>query len=194
MRKLFHLALNAAPYLARETVLKLSVLMILLGMGTACQSLNAEKEYGVAARYGPSEEGGLYYRGATGQVYMQENPFGESENVDWGAELSGYHIDGATDDVEISLIPKLRYHPFEDPGFFVKGGVGPAWNELRGKTNENLGTHFFFASELGAGYECSVSDHSDLYSGVMARHISNAGLDESNGGLNAFLFEVGLKW
>lgn len=159
-----------------------------------CSSTQEPNEYSVAARYGVTDKKDMQYSGTTGKVYFQDAPVVESDKVDWGVEFSGYRISGGTDDVELSAIPKLRYRPSEENSLYVAGGVGPAWNNLAAETDLDLGGTFFFASELGVGYQYSISDTTRLYGGVIARHISNAGLADENEGLNMLLMELGIGW
>lgn len=93
---------------------------------------------------------------------------------------------------EFAILPGLRAY-FGDWSVrpYLEGGIGPSFNTL---DVHELGTSFNFLSFGGAGLRINLGEGSYLDLGYRFRHISNAGLDERNSGINHHVAMVGMSW
>lgn len=93
---------------------------------------------------------------------------------------------------EFAVLPGLRLYLGDytlKP--YLEGGVGPSFNSL---SIEELGTAFNFVSYGGAGLRLGLSDGASVEMGYRFRHISNAGIDERNSGVNHHVIMLGMAW
>jgi hypothetical protein len=136
---------------------------------------------------------------STGVLGYMTTPFWDSAYLKLEgrleAQLGGYW-DYSTG-VELALLPSLRLylHSPQAPGMAIYGeaGVGPSYNTLNIK---ELGEGFNFISFWGLGLRLPLSKFTSLDLGYRMRHISNAGLDDANGGVNShvLLLELGFQY
>jgi len=94
--------------------------------------------------------------------------------------------------VEFGCVLMLRWaYPFcnTDLDWFLEGGSGPMY--MTQKTREQ-GTQFNFINYLGAGCVYHLSEATEIEAGVRYRHVSNAGLDEDNSGIDGVTGLVGV--
>ncbi|MFH1035857.1 MAG: acyloxyacyl hydrolase [Pseudomonadota bacterium] len=99
--------------------------------------------------------------------------------------------------LEMALVPALRFyllsgHPM-GISLYGEGGVGPSYNTLH--VNE-LGLAFNFLSFAGVGLRLPLTETLHLDLGYRMRHISNAGLDDANGGVSShqLLLELAVQY
>jgi opacity protein-like surface antigen len=103
----------------------------------------------------------------------QINPsFSPSTDVEFGAGLG----------------LKYRYHLTEWLSAYGMASIGPHWMTLQ--TADQV-SGFMFCEMIGVGLSMFVTDRSALNLEFRARHISNGGLKEPNGGLDACFGAVG---
>jgi opacity protein-like surface antigen len=92
-----------------------------------------------------------------------------------------------------ALFPVLTYS--FDLGFplypYIEGALGMLYNDMRGY---NLGGHFFFTEQVGAGVTYMLNPNLAITMGGRFRHISNASLFDQNVGLNSFLWMGGVSY
>lgn len=74
---------------------------------------------------------------------------------------------------------------------FVEGGVGPIWLDV--ETYEQ-GCVFNFIDQVGLGLSYAVRPDRRFEFGCRFRHVSNAGLDRDNGGINGTSWYVGVNF
>lgn len=99
--------------------------------------------------------------------------------------------------LEVALVPVLRLYLLSGqaggPSLYGEAGAGPSYNSLSIK---ELGLGFNFLSFAGLGLRLPLAKALALDLGYRLRHISNAGLDDANGGVSShqFLVEVGFQY
>lgn len=109
-----------------------------------------------------------------------------------GVELLGSAIDKMGTKHELAFNPLLLDWRYDRGGPFVpyaEIGEGGLWTTLR---YLSLGGKFQFASHGGFGVHAFLAPDVALSFGYRFRHISNAGLDEPNHGLNQHFLILGL--
>ncbi|GKS65283.1 lipid A 3-O-deacylase [Nitrospira sp.] len=125
------------------------------------------------------------------------DPIGTS----WWSGSVGLGVEGAilgiaepTGAYAIGLTPKLTY-TFTSFGRlkpYVEGGGGPVWTNFDGHIPEQ-GSDFNFLVWGGTGAALDITAQWSLNVGFRFSHISNAGTDSPNGGLNYLLPFVGIS-
>lgn len=105
-----------------------------------------------------------------------------------GAELAVLGITQPTGAYGIGLTPKLIYTftSFGPLKPYVEGGGGPLWTNFDGRIPEQ-GSDFNFLVWGGTGATYDLAARWALNAGVRFSHISNAGTDSQNGGVNYVL-------
>jgi len=101
---------------------------------------------------------------------------------------------GTSGSIEIGLgLPMFAYHFNLGNRLvpYIEGGVGLLYTDLRGF---HLGGHFQFLSQGGMGVNYFLTDNTALNLGWRFRHISNAGIDGDNVGLNTYTFQAGVSY
>jgi len=107
-------------------------------------------------------------------------------------ELTGSIVDKMGQKHEIAFNPLMIDWTYDHGGRFVpffEGGEGALWTTVR---YLSLGGKAQFSSQVGIGLHCFLERDLALTFGFRYRHISNAGLDSPNHGLNTHFFVVGL--
>jgi hypothetical protein len=91
------------------------------------------------------------------------------------------------------LVPALRYNLATGTRWvpFLEGGTGLSYTNIR---EPDLSTRFQFLSHGGAGVHCFVSHNKALLFRYFWLHLSNAGIEEPNKGVNTQMFMLGLSW
>ena len=124
-----------------------------------------------------------------GKLPQTEHPF--FSHIEWGGELWGGGQFNPESAYLVGFTPILRYHFLPKGRFapFVDGGAGVGATDIM---HPDLSTTFEFNLQAGAGFHWCL--RKDLALTFQARylHISNAGLDTPNNGVNTFLFGAGL--
>jgi hypothetical protein len=114
------------------------------------------------------------------------------QRIRLAVELLGSTIDHRGTKHELALNPLLFEWRHDRGGAivpFVEVGEGALWTTVR---YLSLGGKFQFASHGGFGMHAFLASDVAITLGYRFRHISNAGLDEPNHGLNTHFFIVGL--
>jgi hypothetical protein len=94
--------------------------------------------------------------------------------------------------MELGGGPLLRYRMVRDwvqP--YAEVGVGMLYNDLK---NFSLGSRVLFSVSGAVGVEIPVGDRFGITTGYRFRHISNAGQNSINPGLNANVIAVGVSY
>jgi opacity protein-like surface antigen len=126
-----------------------------------------------------------------GKLLESERPF--LRHVELAGELwSGaqYHPDTA---YLVGLTPVVRYH------FLPPSRLDPFFDAGAGVTATDIGrpdlsTTFEFNLQAGAGFHWVLWKNMAFTFDARYIHLSNAGIDKPNNGVNAFLFSGGLTW
>jgi lipid A 3-O-deacylase len=124
------------------------------------------------------------------------DPIGDSwwsGTVALGVEAALLGIAEPTDAYALGLTPKLIY-TFTSAGPirpYLEGGGGPLWTNFGGRISEQ-GSDFNFLVWGGIGASYDLNPQWALTIGVRFSHISNAGTDSPNGGLDYVLPFVGV--
>jgi lipid A 3-O-deacylase len=71
---------------------------------------------------------------------------------------------------------------------YIEGGIGAIYTDFR---EEGQGTRFNFNPQAGIGAEFTVGSGLTFFSAIRAHHISNAGIDDQNRGINSVVFMLG---
>lgn len=110
-------------------------------------------------------------------------------NIDLRAELQ---MNGWYNDIvgmETALAAVLRANvPLDGVTPYFELGSGPA---LEAFNVPEQGTWFNFLNFVGVGLDINLDEDSWLELGLRLRHISNAGLDEKNSGINSLVVHLG---
>ncbi|MFO7820857.1 MAG: acyloxyacyl hydrolase [Lentisphaeria bacterium] len=75
--------------------------------------------------------------------------------------------------------------------WFVEGGVGPIY---LGEDTEEQGGHFNFIDQAGGGLSLKLNKRLSAEVAYRFRHVSNAGLDSPNSGINGNTYLLALNW
>ncbi len=126
-----------------------------------------------------------------GKILESERPF--LRHVELAGELwSGaqYHPDTA---YLVGLTPVVRYH------FLAGSRLDPFFDAGAGFTATDIGrpdlsTTFEFNLQVGAGFHWRLWKNMAFTFDARYLHVSNAGIDTPNHGVNSFLFSGGLTW
>ncbi len=116
-----------------------------------------------------------------------------SGSVALGVEAAFLGIAEPTSAYGIGFTPKLMY-TFTSFGRlkpYVEGGGGPLWTNFDSRVPEQ-GSDFNFLVWGGTGVNCDLTTQWALNVGVRFSHISNAGTDSPNGGVNYLLPFLGV--
>lgn len=160
----------------------------------------------LSVRAGQEQDTSLNYMGLTLGCYADKWPeklplfkagrsFLAKDQTKIGIEAGIGYFDKATltsAEIDLSLMPKIRYTGTS--GFFAAGGLGVAYNELRGQDSPEvrlrLGSDAFFTYEFNLGYEFSWAKRPVFVEYVFS-HRSNGDLAASNQSLNVHLISIG---
>jgi hypothetical protein len=101
-----------------------------------------------------------------------------------------YHPDTA---YLVGFTPVARYHflPGSRLAPFVDAGAGVTGTDIR---HPDLSTTFEFNLQTGGGVQWFWRENAALTLQARYVHLSNAGIDSPNNGVNTFLFSSGLTW
>jgi Lipid A 3-O-deacylase (PagL) len=120
---------------------------------------------------------------------------GEGEQpgaVSFGIEGIFTHFYETNSAMELGGGPYLRYRwvrPWVQP--YAEVGVGMLYNDLK---NFSLSSRVWFSVNGAVGVEIPVADRVGITIGYRFRHISNAGQDANNPGLNTNIFCTGVSF
>jgi lipid A 3-O-deacylase len=117
-------------------------------------------------------------------------------NFEWRMEVFGgmqYHPNVNTDGWLIGLTPHLRYNFATGTSWipFVDAGAGVT---ATGIAHPDLGGTFEFNEQVGLGAHWFVRDNLALTGEVNYMHMSCAGINKPNHGLNDVIGMIGLTW
>lgn len=117
-----------------------------------------------------------------------------SGSIALGVELALLGITQPTGAYGVGLTPKLSYtfSSFGRLKLYFEGGGGPLWTNLDGRIREQ-GSDFNFLVWGGTGVSYELTPQWALAVGVRFGHISNAGTESPNSGLNYLLPFAGLS-
>lgn len=74
---------------------------------------------------------------------------------------------------------------------FVEGAIGINYLTEQHVSSRNLGSNFHFGSHVGAGWYFGANDRYEL--GLHIHHLSNAGIEEPNPGINFALIKFAFR-
>lgn len=101
------------------------------------------------------------------------------------------------DGVTFGFVPLMAEYKFAKPGRSVTprifGGAGFSYTDWN-KFARELGGHFQFILETGAGIEFLQTEAGNFSFNYRFYHLSNSGLDDSNLGINASIFTLGVSF
>jgi lipid A 3-O-deacylase len=116
------------------------------------------------------------------------------EAGDWWFNLEPFYGQAVSPNnrIEFGCALMLRWaYPVSDTnlGVFLEGGAGPMYMT---QETEEQGTQFNFIDYLGAGLTYAVDEGMDIELGVRYRHVSNAGIDDENSGIDGYTGLLGV--
>jgi lipid A 3-O-deacylase len=82
----------------------------------------------------------------------------------------------------LEFISSPRLNPY------VEGGIGVIYTDFQ---VEGQGLRFNFHPQIGIGTEFQLNSGEPFFTAIRLSHISNAGLDHENRGVNSVVFMVG---
>lgn len=86
----------------------------------------------------------------------------------------------------IGLVPMLRYNlRIGNVNLFLSGGIGINYLNNHNIGTGKLGGNFIFSDMISAGIKILESDYMTIEMSYLIRHISNAGIFDSNEGFNS---------
>jgi len=112
--------------------------------------------------------------------------------VSFGVEGIFTHFYESNSAMELGGGPYLRWRwvrPWVQP--YAEVGVGMLYNDLK---HFSLSSRVLFSVNGAVGVEIPVADHFGITTGYRFRHISNAGQDRINPGLNANILCAGVTF
>ncbi len=111
----------------------------------------------------------------------------------WGAFVTDQHGIHQTESFEIGVSPLFGRLTFGAARLrpFVEGGEGILYTDLR---KEHFGTRYQFSSQGGGGIEYEIRPGLAFTLAARLRHMSNAGISNSNHGLNTYFGLIGLTF
>lgn len=117
-----------------------------------------------------------------------------SGSIAVGAELALLGITQPTGAYGVGFTPKMSYtfSSFGRVKPYLEGGGGPLWTNFDGRIREQ-GSDFNFLVWGGAGVSYALTPHWALTVGGRFSHISNAGTESPNSGLNYLLPFAGIS-
>jgi opacity protein-like surface antigen len=134
--------------------------------------------------------------------WMLSSPDGDGGvldgNLELLAELTGSLVYEGFGDYVAGIAGIVRYnvtglHPRLVP--YVQGGVGLVYTDAhQDPTQKAIGQGFNFAPRAGLGFRYLLSESWSLDAEGVYEHISNAGMDDRNAGVNAFGGFVGVTY
>jgi opacity protein-like surface antigen len=186
-----------------KAILKVMVVGLCLMM--AATSLAAEKpaekddsvfdEFGVTFLFHDTVDDDEQVNSGPGLILGLAASIAESEDVNlhFRAEVGWLNFGGDTSGNEFHFSPALRLYVFKDASVepFFDIGVGLVHNST---PIIGQGTEINFLSYGGFGFRFNLDDSFALDVGYRIRHISNAGLDDENGGLNSHMYLTTLSF
>ena len=119
-------------------------------------------------------------------------------NLEFLAELTGSLVYEGFGDYIAGVAGIIRYnvtglHPRFVP--YVQAGLGLVYTDAyQDRTQTAVGQGFNFAPRAGLGFRYLLSESWSVDAEGVYEHISNAGMDDRNGGVNAFGGFVGLTY
>lgn len=117
---------------------------------------------------------------------------GEVHTVSFGIEGLFTHFYETNSAMELGGGPMLRYRmvrPWVQP--YAEVGVGMLYNDLK---NFSLSSRVLFSVDGAVGLEVPFGERGGATLGYRFRHISNAGQDENNPGLNSNVIVIGAAY
>jgi opacity protein-like surface antigen len=116
----------------------------------------------------------------------------------WVAFVSDQQGDSQSDSFEIGFSPVFFRLAFGNGALrpYVEGGLGLVYTDLRSeiRVGQDLGQRMQFSEQGGVGLQYLVDDDLAVSLAVRFRHISNAGIADSNPGLDTLYGLIGLSW
>jgi hypothetical protein len=117
-------------------------------------------------------------------------------NLDLEYLLEGWigGVTGPQNAIELGINPigfKLSYDAGQVVVPYFTGGVGVMYTGLQGI---ELGGPFEFNETVGAGIEIFAREDLAVTVGFRYRHVSNAGIEDNNAGLDTLFGQIGLSW
>lgn len=189
-------------YAAESTTPSAAVTQAASGTGAIAPQISAKEapipdQFGMSAEYGytynPHQNIGfllarvfaIYDYGA---VWRQDRPKALRFKVEGAA---GSTVNPASD-----LIASLNMLALYYPGRlgdrslrpYVEAGIGAIYTQFR-VTGQGL--HFNFNPLLGVGCELPQQDGKSLFAAIRLHHISNAGINHENRGVNSVVLQIG---
>lgn len=157
------------------------------------------QELAVATGYGPSERGDvkvvpLFFRAGWFLPDVIDEPLARHHlNLKWMVEPWIAGVTNHQDAIEVGVHPivfKIDYDAGQRLVPFLIAGTGVMYTGLQGL---ELGGPFEFSSFGGGGLHWFLTEQLALSFSYRWRHISNAGIEEPNRGLDTQFFLLGLE-
>lgn len=121
--------------------------------------------------------------------------FWELEVGYWRWDDKRVHRRGENRLAEFALTPVFRFERLSGYGGgarpFVEGAIGVTYLTEQRVSSRDLGSNFHFGSQVGAGWYFGANDRYEL--GLHIRHLSNAGLEAPNPGINFALIKFAFR-
>jgi len=188
--------------LLRNTFVVLTVLTILVAADRVCaetsQSSCPVSESGFVIGYGTGniEEGEyrpllmIWHIGFPLKQCSPRGSDGRQNVLSWYLEPQINPAFTPSTNVEFGIGIGLKYmhHIVERFAVYAMASVGPHWITLQTRNQTN---GFIFSDMAGVGGSIFITDRSALNLELRVRHLSNAGLEKPNGGIDSWFGAVG---
>jgi lipid A 3-O-deacylase len=190
--------MRTAFFFPVTTLLIVLVLLLIPGKGITAEDATTTEP----ARYGVAVTGGNTYRGenlfyglVTGFALFDYDkiwPHRAPEGLRFKLELSAgasTHPD-ARFMTSANMFALYYVRPLETSIIrpYIEGGIGVIFTDFQLK---NQGLRFNFNPQIGVGTDIKVSSKKEFFVAARLHHISNAGLDDENRGINSVLLMIG---
>ncbi len=176
--------------------------MLLLATAASAHAFAGPSIDSISAAYGHGQGSADIYRiGARSgwdrswfsEGNWQVSGFWEVEAGHWHSDKPGAHEDNA---FELALTPVFRLeHKDAYSGrltLYVEAGIGLHMIGPTSIGDRSLSSMFQFGTHLGAGIRFGEQGKYDL--GYRYQHLSNAGLDSPNNGLDIHTLSIGMRY
>ncbi|WP_337866839.1 acyloxyacyl hydrolase [Ignavibacterium sp.] len=167
-----------------ESIQRLIIILLLLSPYLLAQETEQESNFSIGI--GNS----LYNNIKTNQLIIfyklnELSPNIGDFNINSDANLELISINSSRIMV-VGFVPMLRYNlHIRNVNLFFSGGIGFNFLNNHNIGTRNLGGHFIFSDMISAGIKILDSDFMSIEMSYLIRHISNAGIFDSNEGFNS---------
>jgi lipid A 3-O-deacylase len=183
---------------------RLCLIVVLVILGTANTSLSEDNRKGdIPTRYGMAAVVGKTFDPVNNIYFTQLSGFimWDYDKIwhHWAPDPLRFKVEGtagttvsphtrAMVSVGMMALYYLEFISSERLMPYVEGGIGAIYTDFQ---VEGQGSRFNFNPQIGIGMEFKVDSGKPYFTALRLSHISNAGLQDENRGVNSFVWMLG---